>query len=232
MKRKTTIIRSAVAAASAVGLSLAAPVMAEGTDKAQEQSQMEQSQQELEQQQQKVGGEEEQAKKGKHKAAIDPQEVQRVFGSDVQIISLEDLPSEQIRTLQQELQALDLYKGEVDGVMGRQTHSAVKKFVSKQKDINEKLLKEGQVTTQLMDALGVSHSDIQPVTGVEGQGEQPKGQEEQPPPDVQQQEPPLDQQQQEQMGEEPPPEDPGMIEDITGEPGGATQGESGSPPEY
>jgi hypothetical protein len=100
-------------------------------------------------------------------ARIDPAEVQRVFGSDVQIVDLQSLGPDQIRSMQQALKDRGHYNGEVDGVWGPQTRAGLNAMLSQQYSMNQRLIRQGQVTGPLAMSLGIQKSEIAPVGGTE-----------------------------------------------------------------
>lgn len=154
-------------------------------------------------------------------ASIDPQEVEQVLGSDVQVGSLNDLSEDDIRSLQQELQARGLYHGQVDGIVGPLTRNALSRHVGQQEELNGKLLSQGKISSSLLESLGTSASEIQPVVGAEEapQPEQPPQQQMQP---AEPQQQPAEQQ---QAPQSETPQRKGFIQDLTDEPGGVTQGD-------
>jgi hypothetical protein len=88
-------------------------------------------------------------------SSIDPSEVQRVFGSDIDIIALSSLQPEQITRLQVRLRELGHYLGVVDGIAGPQTRAALQGYARAQFALKQRLLQQDQLTTDLAEQLGV-----------------------------------------------------------------------------
>jgi hypothetical protein len=99
--------------------------------------------------------------------SIDPAEVQRVFGTDVQIVDLQSLGADQIRSVQQALKDRGHYNGAVDGVWGPQTRAGLNAMLSQQYSMNQRLIRQGQVTSPLATSLGIQQSDISRVGGTD-----------------------------------------------------------------
>lgn len=96
------------------------------------------------------------------RSAIDPSEVQRVFGSDATLISLASLDAASITRLQLRLQERGHYRGPVDGVVGPQTRAALRSYARAQFDLKQRLLKRDQLTTDLAEPLGVEPGAASP----------------------------------------------------------------------
>lgn len=88
-------------------------------------------------------------------SAIDPSEVQRVFGSDVDIIALSSLAPAQVTRLQLRLRELGLYLAPVDGIAGPQTRAALSAHARAQFALQQRLLSHDQLTTDMAEHLGV-----------------------------------------------------------------------------
>jgi hypothetical protein len=99
--------------------------------------------------------------------SIDPAEVQRVFGSDVTIVDLQSLGPDQIRSVQQSLKDRGHYNGPIDGVYGPQTRAGLTAVLAQQYSMNQRLIKQGQVTGPLATSLGIQQSDISTVGGTD-----------------------------------------------------------------
>jgi putative peptidoglycan binding protein len=105
--------------------------------------------------------------------AIDPREVQQVFGQQASLIDLKSLSAEDTKNLQQRLKDLGYYQAEVDGVAGPRTKSALNALVRSQFVLTQRLVEQGQMPSQLADTLGV-RSDIMPTSGSMKQDMQPQ----------------------------------------------------------
>jgi hypothetical protein len=86
---------------------------------------------------------------------IDPSEVQRVFGSDVELIALSSLAPGQVTRLQLRLRDLGHYLGRIDGIAGAQTRAALQGYTRSQFALKQRLLQQNQLTTDLAEQLGV-----------------------------------------------------------------------------
>lgn len=144
-------------------------------------------------------------------------EIERVFGSDVEVVALRDLSPEQVRTLQKELSDRGLYRGSVDGVPGPLTRSALSELAAHHKQVTDDLLRQGQLTSETLQILGVDPSEIQPVAGAD----EPTAKEQK------QSEPASASSDQGKESEATPQreEQKSLFRDITDEPGGVTQGD-------
>lgn len=109
---------------------------------------------------------------------IDPAEVQKVFGSDVGLIDLASLSPEQVRSLQQTLADRGFYQGEIDGVIGAQTRSAVSTMLAQQFALTQRLINQNKITESLASSIGLASTDLAPVRGVDPSQNmmQPQGQ--------------------------------------------------------
>jgi hypothetical protein len=99
--------------------------------------------------------------------AIDPAQVQKVFGMDVSLIDLKTLNKDQIKQLQQRLQERGFYRGKVDGAMGPQTRNALTGLMAQQYALNQRLANQGQITEQFAASIGMDTHGRAPVTGVD-----------------------------------------------------------------
>jgi Putative peptidoglycan binding domain len=99
--------------------------------------------------------------------AIDPAQVQRVFGMDVSLIDLKTLNKDQVKQLQQRLQERGFYRGKVDGAMGPQTRNALTGLLAQQYALNQRLANQGQITEQFASSIGMDTHGRAPVTGVD-----------------------------------------------------------------
>jgi hypothetical protein len=106
---------------------------------------------------------------------IDPAEIQKVFGSDVNIIDLKSLTAEQARTLQSTLKERGFYRGAVDGVVGPQTRAALGAMVTQQFTLNQRLINQGKITEPIAARMGISLSELAPVRGVDEPTPTPEG---------------------------------------------------------
>jgi hypothetical protein len=100
-------------------------------------------------------------------SAIDPAQVQKVFGMDVALIDLKTLNKDQIKVLQQRLQERGFYRGKVDGAMGPQTRNALTALMAQQYALNQRLVNQGQITEQFASSMGVDTRGRAPVMGVD-----------------------------------------------------------------
>lgn len=126
-------------------------------------------------------------------SGMEGSDIQRTAGTS-QEYQLSQLESGQVQQLQQKLQSHGLYQGEVDGVIGPQTKSAMREFFQRQ----AQLVGQDKLSAEALQFFGIEASDIQRTSG-----EQPSGESQQPT-WGQQQEPTWEQQQQQQA--QPPGE--------------------------
>ncbi len=128
------------------------------------------------------------------------QQMQPGAAEEPQKFQLSALNEEQTRELQQKLQQHGFYKGEIDGIVGPQTRSALQAYFRDQAS----LASQGVVTESALNDFGINPSEVQPVRGTEGQGsdwqQQQQQQQQQQPQEEQQQQPPEQQPQQQQEG--------------------------------
>jgi hypothetical protein len=96
--------------------------------------------------------------------AIDPREVQQVFGQQASVVDIKSLSSDEAKNLQQRLKELGYYQGTVDGVAGPKTRSALNALVRSQFVLTQRMVEQGQMPSQLVSALGL-RSDIVPTSG-------------------------------------------------------------------
>ena len=94
-------------------------------------------------------------------ATIDPSEVQRVFGSDTRLISIDSLDAATVTRMQARLQELGHYHGPVDGIVGPQTRAAIGAYSRAQQALKQRLIEQNQLTTDLAEQLGVEPSTRQ-----------------------------------------------------------------------
>lgn len=88
-------------------------------------------------------------------SAIDPAEVQRVFGSDAELVALDSLDAAAITRMQLRLRELGHYRSTVDGVLGPQTRAALRAYAREQFELEQRLLEQKQITSDLAQQLGV-----------------------------------------------------------------------------
>jgi peptidoglycan hydrolase-like protein with peptidoglycan-binding domain len=96
-----------------------------------------------------------------------PDSATRAESKDADIASLD---TDQIRELQQRLQKLGYYNGEVDGKFAASTRQALSRFYRAQADLAQR----GRISPQGAQALGLDASDIQPVSGTDEKGSEPQ----------------------------------------------------------
>ena len=93
---------------------------------------------------------------GVAKSAIDPSEVQRVFGSDAGVIALASLDAASVTRLQARLRERGHDPGPVDGVLGPKTRAALEAYSRAQFTLEQRLLQQERLTTDLAAQLGVA----------------------------------------------------------------------------
>ncbi len=76
-------------------------------------------------------------------------------------VQLQSLSQEQAREMQQRLQLLGYYRGEVDGKVGEGTRSALYRYFQRQAE----LARQGVVSAAAISQFGTEVSDVQPVNG-------------------------------------------------------------------
>jgi peptidoglycan hydrolase-like protein with peptidoglycan-binding domain len=86
---------------------------------------------------------------------------------DVTLVDLKSLDNEQVRQLQQTLQERGHYRGNVDGIVGPQTRSALTALLAEQYSLNQRLVNQGQITQQLAQSIGIDAQGRTPVSGVD-----------------------------------------------------------------
>ncbi len=84
--------------------------------------------------------------------------------SQLRTVGLKNLDDQQIRDTQQKLKDIGYYKGEVDGIVGPLTLSAITRFFGDQ----ARLAAQGKVSKQAMTAFDIDISERQLVGGQEG----------------------------------------------------------------
>lgn len=130
-----------------------------------------------------------------------------VSGERAQSFQLSALNEEQTRELQQKLQGLGYYRGEVDGKVGPMTRSALRRYFNAQAN----LAARGMVSESALNVFGLEASEIQPVGGADqpapSQGAEPQPDVQQPSEEQQGTEQPSEEQ---QAPEQPSPEQQDM----------------------
>jgi peptidoglycan hydrolase-like protein with peptidoglycan-binding domain len=96
-----------------------------------------------------------------------PDSAARAESKDAEIANLD---TDQIRELQQRLQKLGYYNGEVDGKFAASTRQALSRFYRAQAELAQR----GRISPQGAQALGLDASDIQPVSGTDEKGSEPQ----------------------------------------------------------
>jgi membrane-bound lytic murein transglycosylase B len=84
-------------------------------------------------------------------------------------IQLSSLNAEQTKEMQQRLQLLGFYTGQVDGVVGAGTRAALQRFFQNQAE----LAARGVISNAAISLFGTEASDVQPVTGSDAPTTQP-----------------------------------------------------------
>ena len=79
-------------------------------------------------------------------------------------VELSSLSQDDARKLQEKLQELGLYRGQVDGVIGQQTRVALQQYFQQQ----AQLALQGRLSDSTAESWGVSVSERQPTSGKEG----------------------------------------------------------------
>jgi peptidoglycan hydrolase-like protein with peptidoglycan-binding domain len=90
--------------------------------------------------------------------------------ADEQAHDLSSLSPEQVQRLQSQLQAERLYLGKIDGVVGKETCSALRRFFQRQ----SQLAAQGKVSGPALSAFGLSPSEIEPVRGTDQPEREPQ----------------------------------------------------------
>jgi hypothetical protein len=96
--------------------------------------------------------------------AIDPREVQQVFGQQATVVDLKKLSADDAKRLQQHLKDIGYYKGEVDGIIGPQTRGALNTLVRNQFALTQSLVQQGQMPSTLAQSIGIN-GDVMPASG-------------------------------------------------------------------
>ena len=96
--------------------------------------------------------------------AIDPRQVQQVFGQQATVVDLKNLSADEAKQLQQHLKDVGYYKGEVDGMIGPQTRAALNTLVRNQFALTQSLVQQGQMPSTLAQSLGINN-DVMPTSG-------------------------------------------------------------------
>ncbi len=113
-------------------------------------------------------------------AGIDPAEVQKVFGTDVSLIELSSLDTEQVKQLQQSLQERGHYRGTVDGIIGPKTRSALTAVLAEQYALSQRLVNQGQIPEPIASSLGLDAQGRTPVSGIDMSGLPDQNQQQRP----------------------------------------------------
>lgn len=79
-------------------------------------------------------------------------------------VQLQSLSQEQAREMQQRLQLLGFYRGEVDGKVGEGTRAALQRYFQRQAE----LAQQGVISPSAISQFGTEVSDVQPVSGQDG----------------------------------------------------------------
>lgn len=78
-------------------------------------------------------------------------------------VQLTTLSTEQAKEMQQRLQLLGYYRGEVDGVVGEGTRAALQRFFARQAE----LASRGVISNAAIGLFGTEPADVQPVKGTD-----------------------------------------------------------------
>jgi hypothetical protein len=105
----------------------------------------------------------------KQPRAIDPSEVQQVFGQQASVVDIKSLSADEAKNLQQRLKDLGYYQGEIDGLPGAKTKAALNGLVRSQFVLTQRMVEQGQMPSQLVSSLGL-RPDIMPTSGTMNQG--------------------------------------------------------------
>lgn len=113
-------------------------------------------------------------------ASIDPAEVQKVFGTDVSLIELSTLNTEQVKQLQQSLQQRGHYHGAIDGIVGPKTRSGLTAVLAEQYALSQRLVNQGQLPESIAASLGLDAQGRTPVSGIDMSGLPEQNQQQRP----------------------------------------------------
>lgn len=91
------------------------------------------------------------------------QQTQTGSEHDATNMQLKTLTPEQGKEMQQRLQLLGYYRGEVDGVVGEGTRAALQRFFQQQAELASK----GVISNAAIGLFGTEPSDVQPVKGTD-----------------------------------------------------------------
>lgn len=95
-------------------------------------------------------------------SSIDAREVQRVFGQDTSVLDLTTLDAKQVTRLQQRLREMGHYLDKLDGIVGPKTTAALQAMIADQYALSQRLLRQGQMTTELAGQVGLAEPNQVP----------------------------------------------------------------------
>jgi len=88
---------------------------------------------------------------------------QQAASSNVKSVRLTALDQSQIKDVQTQLKDLGFYRGNVDGILGGQTHAALVSYFQSQLS----LLQQGRISDGALSGFGFGRNDIEKVRGVD-----------------------------------------------------------------
>jgi hypothetical protein len=89
------------------------------------------------------------------RSEINAQEVEHVLGRSAKLVSLDALDAAQVTLLQQRLRERGFYLARIDGIAGPQTRAALEALVRERFEFGQRLLRQGQMTSELAELVGL-----------------------------------------------------------------------------